>query len=522
MSGTLEELPLGWVRTTLGSLGTWVGGGTPSKSNSSFWTKGTIPWVSPKDMKVDRIVDSEDHITVEAIKQSSTQLVPKDSVLVVTRSGILQRTLPVAVNQLPVTMNQDLKALLPTSLVTSGYCSNYLRYSSQQILRDCCKDGTTVASIDLLRLTGFPILLAPLPEQRRIVAKIEALQARSRKAREALEAIPPLLEQFRQSVLAAAFRGDLTADWRGQHPDVEPASVLLERIRSERRRKWEEAELAKFKAKGKVPKDDSWKEKYVEPEPADDAELPDLPEGWCWATMGELSWDSSYGTSVKCDYNCPGVPVLRIPNIAKGIIDLTDVKRSTTDIGLSTSEFLDKNDFLIVRTNGSLDLVGRGALIDVTPSEAIHFASYLIRFRLAAPALVSRWVTSLWECSIIRRQLESMSATSAGQYNVSMSKLTDLAIPIPPLLETIEANCRIETAIRYALSAERAILTACEANRNLDQAILAKAFRGELVPQDPNDEPASVLLERIQAERADGRSSKAPRGRRKRPSTTAE
>ena len=121
--------------------------------------------------------------------------------------------------------------------------------------------------------------LPPLPEQRRIVAKIEALQERSRKARAALEAIPPLLEQFRQSVLAAAFRGDLTADWRAQHPNVEPASVLLDRIRAERRRRWEEAELAKMQAKGKMPKDEKWKERYKEPEPVDPESLePEVPE----------------------------------------------------------------------------------------------------------------------------------------------------------------------------------------------------------------------------------------------------
>ena len=109
-----------------------------------------------------------------------------------------------------------------------------------------------------------PVPLPPLNEQRRIVEKIEALTDRSRKARAALDQIPALLDQFRQSVLAAAFRGDLTADWRAQNPDVEPAKALLERIRVKRRKRWEESELKKIKLKGKEPKDDKWKEKYTD------------------------------------------------------------------------------------------------------------------------------------------------------------------------------------------------------------------------------------------------------------------
>ena len=129
--------------------------------------------------------------------------------------------------------------------------------------------------------------MPPLAEQRRIVAKIEALQERSRRAREALSEVGPLLEQFRQSVLAAAFRGDLTADWRAAHPNVEPASELLQRIRAERRRRWEQAELAKYEAKGQKPPK-NWKDKYKEPEPVDDSDLPELPDGWVWATIDEL------------------------------------------------------------------------------------------------------------------------------------------------------------------------------------------------------------------------------------------
>jgi len=106
----------------------------------------------------------------------------------------------------------------------------------------------------------------------------------------ALDSIRPLLEKLRQSSLAAAFRGDLTKDWRAKHPDVEPASELLKRIRVERQTKWEEAELAKMVAKGKPPKDDRWRAKYEEPKPVDPERLPGLPEGWCWASVDEVTW----------------------------------------------------------------------------------------------------------------------------------------------------------------------------------------------------------------------------------------
>ena len=108
MSERNDELPLGWAEARLDDLGEWQGGGTPSKSRSAFWTNGNVPWVSPKDMKTFYIDDTEDHITDEAVVKSAAKLLQPSSVLVVTRSGILQRTLPVAINRVSVTTNQDL------------------------------------------------------------------------------------------------------------------------------------------------------------------------------------------------------------------------------------------------------------------------------------------------------------------------------------------------------------------------------------------------------------------------------
>lgn len=134
---------------------------------------------------------------------------------------------------------------------------------------------------------GFELRLPPLAEQHRILSKIKALQERTRRAREALAEVASLLEQFRQSVLAAAFRGDLTADWRTAHLDVVPASELLARIRAERHQRWEEAHLAKCEAAGMMLRK-NWRDKYKQPQPVDESGLPRLPSGWCWSSAAEV------------------------------------------------------------------------------------------------------------------------------------------------------------------------------------------------------------------------------------------
>jgi len=176
-----------------------------------------------------------------------TRLRPDDIVISITAElgmvGLVPRDLGDAY------INQHVALARPRRGLDSSFLAWFFAAEGKRQLLEM-RRGATKAGLGLDDIRRVDVGFPPLPEQRRIVAKIEALQERSRAAREALDAIPPLLDRFRQSVLAAAFRGDLTADWRANNPDVEPASVLLERIRIERRRRWEEAQLAKLKAKG--------------------------------------------------------------------------------------------------------------------------------------------------------------------------------------------------------------------------------------------------------------------------------
>jgi type I restriction enzyme S subunit len=151
------ELPVGWCWVALGELGAWTGGGTPSKANPAFWSGGSVPWVSPKDMKFDVIGDTEDRITETAVDKSSAKYVSPGSILMVMRSGILRHTFPVAVTDRIVTLNQDLRALTPRESINSSFIARYLKLATKKVLEDCSKDGTTVNSIEvsaLERITG--------------------------------------------------------------------------------------------------------------------------------------------------------------------------------------------------------------------------------------------------------------------------------------------------------------------------------------------------------------------------------
>jgi type I restriction enzyme, S subunit len=162
-----------------------VGGGTPAKANSAFWS-GEIPWVSPKDMVSRDIWETQDHISENAVAESATQLVPAGSVLIVVRSGILARFIPIAIARVPVTLNQDMKALLPaTEALDNQFLAYFLESRSPELLTSFVKRGATVHSLDMNKLQQLQVPIPPLLEQRRIVEILDQADALRMKRAEA-------------------------------------------------------------------------------------------------------------------------------------------------------------------------------------------------------------------------------------------------------------------------------------------------------------------------------------------------
>jgi type I restriction enzyme, S subunit len=149
-----------------------IGGATPSKANSKYWG-GDIPWVSPKDMKIFEITDSEDHITKEAVEKSKVNIIPQNSIIVVFRSGILAHSFPVSINRVVITTNQDIKSLIPIGDVIPEFLAYFLKSQEKTILNKCSKFGATVHSIDSDRFFSFQIPIPKMEEQRSCISKIE-------------------------------------------------------------------------------------------------------------------------------------------------------------------------------------------------------------------------------------------------------------------------------------------------------------------------------------------------------------
>ncbi|MGV0625303.1 restriction endonuclease subunit S [Mycolicibacter minnesotensis] len=437
----MSDLPKGWAWTTLGQLGSWRGGGTPSKRNPSFWEGGTISWLSPKDMGDTVLKGTQDHITESAVSESATSLIPADSVAIVVRSGILERTVPIALVPFETTLNQDMKAISPYVGVDSRWLLYALISQVDVILGTCRKDGTTVASIDTSRLRALPIPLPPLAEQHRIVELLEDHLSRLDAADGTLAAVARRID---------ALTDALAIDAVG----VAPGAML--------------------------------------------------PQDWEWRSLESLSSGSSYGTSTKCDPQGQGTPVVRIPNIRGGALDLADMKYAV-DLELHLDQLhLKAGDLLFVRTNGSPTLIGRTGV--VRRDVAIAFASYLIRFQLGSVD-VADWVHLVVSSPQWREQIVKAAASSAGQYNLNQTFLKRLQIPLPPVdmrTEILTAHSDAYGDLARLLQDSHAALSRSAALR---RAVLRAAFNGELVDQDPNDEPAAVALERLRAE------SKPPRKR---------
>jgi type I restriction enzyme, S subunit len=381
----------------------------------------------------------------------------------------------------------------PNAAVAPEYLANYLLSPNYWDQITVVSKGTAQPGANASILGGLDVPVAPLNEQRRIVAKLEALQARSRRAREALDAVPPLLEKLRQSILAAAFRGDLTKNWRANHKNIEPASELLKRIRTERRKKWEQSEFSKMQAKGKTPTDTKWKAKYKEPAPVDTTGLPELPEGWCWASVEELTLNFD-GDRIPLKESDRAKRSGVYPYYgASGVID--DIDAYLFDgryllVAEDGANLLSRSTDIAFEVHGRFWVNNHAHVVQQTVLAAGHLCHYLNGLRLEP------WVSG------------------TAQPKLTQKNFNRIPVPACSEDESLALVERIQVQLQTASGVQQRIQTIARALASLEQATLAKAFRGELVPQDPNDEPAEVTL-KAQAglQSTKGAPKKGPRAR---------
>ena len=482
MSG--RELPTGWVQAELGDIADIKSGITLGKKRSPNQKVIDRPYLRVANVQRGSL-DLSVIKTVAVTPEEAEVLKLEEGDILMNEGGdrdklgrgwIWSGEIPNCIHQ-----NHVFRVRLRDRRIQPKYVSLYANEIGRHFFQNQGKQSVNLASINQTMVAKLPVPIPPYPEQLRIVETIEALTARSRRAREALDSLPALIDRYRQSILAAAFRGDLTADWRATYADSSTSEDFIERLSDERRTRSEGGK------------------RRSESQPMEGVGV--LPESWRVLSLGSLAWASSYGTSEKCDPDFTGVPVLRIPNVARGELDLSVLKRASTQ-NLKDDDSVAPGDLLVVRTNGSRDLLGRGTVVKQVLPESMSYASYLIRFRLVGGSLLAHWINLIWQAPQIRRLVENIAASSAGQYNISMTDLAAFPIPIPTPNELPILCAKVESLmLRLSALVETHELSTARL-ATLNQSILAKAFRGELVPQDPNDEPASVLLERIRAERA--------------------
>jgi type I restriction enzyme, S subunit len=358
--------------------------------------------------------------------------------------------------------------------------------------------GGSLMRVRPATLDPYPIVIAPESEQRRIVAALESYLTRLDAAVATLERVQRSLKRYRASVLKAAVEGRLVPTEaklaRAEVRNYEPASVLLTRILAERRRRWEEAELAKMTAKGKAPKDDEWKAKYAEPIEPYTTELPQLPEGWCWASVDQL-FDARLGKMLDGEKNTGSLrPYLRNANVRWFAFDLADVKEMRIEDAELDDVSVRFGD-LVVCEGGE---PGRAAVWTI-PSES--FVIQKACHRLRPYSGVDPHFFSFVLATEAKSGRLSKAFTGSTIKHLTGVRLYPFVVPLPPVMEQARIVAEAERILSITDSLERETAARLEQLARLRQSILQWAFGGRLVDQDPTDQPASALLERIRAER---------------------
>jgi type I restriction enzyme S subunit len=383
------------------------------------------------------------------------------------------------------------------------WLSNFLlRHEVRRAAQRKMTGGVGQMRVPTSFLEDAEIPLPPSAEQQRITDTIDELLSDLDAGVAALERVQKKLAHYRAAVLKAGVEGVLTQDWRQQHPSTESASVLLTRIMRERRRRWEEDQLQRFAAAKRNPPS-GWKTKYREPLPPNTADLPPLPETWCWASLDQVA--DIVGGVTKGQRFSPSdktriVPYLRVANVQRGFLDLAEIKeiRATEQdiqaLGLQVGDVL-------FNEGGDRDKLGRGWIWEGQIEECIH-QNHVFRARFYSrdiqPKIISWSGNSYGQRWFMRTGKQSVNLAS-----INLTVLRSFPVPLVPAAEQEAVVDAVEDQLSLIEHLEANLGTRLKSAHALRQATLRDAFDGRLLPQDPHDEPAAVLLQRIAENRQD-------------------
>lgn len=461
-----RQLPPGWSILPLGELGSWGSGGTPKKSRPEYYG-GQIPWLVIGDLNDAHVLSAKNNITVEGLNNSSAKLVPKNTLLIAMYGSIGK----LGITAIECATNQAIAwCKVNADSVDLKYLF-YLLMGRREHLLSQGKGGAQ-QNISQTVLKSYEVPIAPRAEQTRIAQKLDQLLAQVDIIKNRVDAIPGITKRFRQSVLAAAVSGKLTEDWRGEN---DGHFARLEPIESYWR-----AEYVKHGKKYKPPAENALRRGNI-----------GIPESWIATNIGSV-FDVHVGaTPSRSEPNFWGGEIPWVSSSEVCFCRITDTKEKITEAGLdNTSTSVHPAGTVMLAMIGQGKTRGQPAILSTAACHNQNTAA----LRVPEPYCSSEFLYYyLWE------QYEKTREIGGGNNQKALNKSTvqDLKFPLPPVEEQYEIVRRVDSLFAFADQIERQISLASSSVNSFTQSILAKAFRGELVPQHTNAEPARLMLEKL-------------------------
>jgi type I restriction enzyme S subunit len=467
----MSDLPEGWAHVPLEIVGTWGSGGTPTRTNDQYYAKEGIPWLVIGDLNDRVVLKSSNFITELGLINSSAKLVPAGTLLVAMYGSIGK----LGITGIECATNQAIAFCKPNeSIVSLRYLYRAMFNAKPNLL--ALGQGGAQQNISQSVLKEFKILLAPKNEQARIANQLDTLLTRIQSCNDRFDAIPALLKRFRQTVLDAATTGQLTDDWR-----MDKSGQVIA----------EEVVAARLAVAGTRPTKAS-AEFFANHQPVTPLKGV-LPEPWLFTHIGMVGVVSNGSTPSRKEPSYWGgaIPWVSSGEVANGVIHRTREKITEEGFNNESVRLLPKGTVLMAMI-GEGKTRGQSAILDIDAC---------INQNIAGVVPVEGILDSKYLWFWFRREYENTrtKGNGSGPKALNCERVRELEVNLPPLAEQAEIVRRVEALFTLADRIEVRANAARTHAQRLSPLVLAKAFRGELVPQDPQDEPANELLNRIVA-----------------------